>query len=130
MIRFIISLILIVWELPQNILGCILLSFYKPDRIVFYRQGKKPERIIYYSDRIDAGISLGGIIIVPTKAKTNTIAHEYGHSIQSMMFGPLYLLVIGIPSILWNIHWRGHLALDYYSFWTEKWADKLGKVKR
>jgi hypothetical protein len=26
--------------------------------------------------------------------------HEYGHTIQSHLLGPLYLLVIGLPSII------------------------------
>jgi len=27
-----------------------------------------------------------------------TLVHEYGHTIQSIILGPLYLLIIGIPS--------------------------------
>ena len=27
------------------------------------------------------------------------LVHEYGHTIQSLILGPLYLIVIGIPSI-------------------------------
>lgn len=30
------------------------------------------------------------------------LVHEYGHTIQSMILGPLYLIVIGIPSTLWG----------------------------
>ena len=28
------------------------------------------------------------------------LVHEYGHTIQSLFFGPLYLLLVGLPSIL------------------------------
>lgn len=28
------------------------------------------------------------------------LVHEYGHTIQSLMLGPLYLAIIGIPSTL------------------------------
>ena len=33
--------------------------------------------------------------------KDHTIKHEYGHTIQSKWLGWLYLLVIGLPSIIW-----------------------------
>ena len=31
------------------------------------------------------------------------LVHEYGHTIQSLILGSLYLIVIGIPSTLWGI---------------------------
>ena len=31
----------------------------------------------------------------------HVLVHEYGHSIQSCILGPLYLPVIGIPSLIW-----------------------------
>ena len=30
------------------------------------------------------------------------LVHEYGHTIQSLILGPLYLIVMGIPSTLWG----------------------------
>lgn len=58
--------------------------------------------------------------------------HEYGHTIQSLMLGPLYLVVIGIPSLLWCSlpcckKKRKNEHISYYSFYTEKWADRLGE---
>ena len=36
------------------------------------------------------------------------LVHEYGHTIQSLILEPLYLIIIGIPSTLWeffpNLH--------------------------
>ena len=59
--------------------------------------------------------------------------HEYGHCRQSEYLGWLYLIVIGIPSLIWclcyNAEKRGGLK-DYYKFYTEAWADKLGGVIR
>ena len=62
-----------------------------------------------------------------------TLAHEYGHTIQSLMLGPLYLIIIGIPSWVWcNVpcfrNMRRQKNISYYSFYTEKWADKLGEI--
>ena len=58
--------------------------------------------------------------------------HEYGHTIQSLILGPLYLIIIGIPSTLWgflpcfNIKRRSK-SISYFSFFTEKWANFFGE---
>ena len=57
------------------------------------------------------------------------IAHESGHVKQSLYLGPLYLFVIGIPSILWawSHRWIAPRK-SYYWFYTESIANKLGGV--
>ena len=88
---------------------------------------------LYYSSKMRGGISLGQYIIVNDKYKDykgDTEKHEYGHYLQSRYLGPLYLLVIGLPSLLWAAWWNERRGVSYYSFYTEKWADRLGKVKR
>ena len=79
------------------------------------------------------GISLGNTIIVYQEDE-NVVKHEYGHQIQSMYLGPLYLIVIGLPSIIWAGLIYGHIVPrkpnGYYKFYTESWADKLGGVIR
>ena len=64
-------------------------------------------------------------------ADKGLIVHEYGHTIQSLFLGPLYLAVIGIPSLLWArlpyyIKKRKEGA-PYSAFWTERGADRLGE---
>lgn len=62
----------------------------------------------------------------------NMLKHEYGHTIQSKILGPLYLLVIGLPSIIWAgcfKKYREKNKISYYSLYTEKWANKLGGVE-
>ena len=60
------------------------------------------------------------------------LVHEYGHTIQSLILGPLYLIVVGIPSTLWGFlpsfnRKRKNEGLSYFSFFTEKWANYLGE---
>lgn len=60
-----------------------------------------------------------------------TIKHELGHCIQSRYLGPLYLLVIGIPSITWVMLRRMIPELrkyNYYDFYTESWSNKLMNI--
>lgn len=58
------------------------------------------------------------------------LVHEYGHTIQSIILGPLYLIVIGIPSTLWGFlgsKKRRDEQVPYGAFFTEKWANHLGE---
>ena len=93
-----------------------------------------------YSPMMRGAISLGIFQIYADKYLGNRAKyvelvrkHEEGHRKQSKMLGPLYLIVIGLPSLIWaTLHSTvGRLgAVDYYSFYTERWADRLGGVKR
>ena len=58
------------------------------------------------------------------------LVHEYGHTIQSLILGPLYLIVIGIPSSLWGFlggSKRKNQQIPYCAFFTESWANRLGE---
>ncbi len=61
------------------------------------------------------------------------LVHEYGHTMQSLILGPLYLLVMGIPSTLWGFlpslsKMRKEKQISYFSFFTERWANSLGET--
>ena len=58
------------------------------------------------------------------------IQHEYGHTGQSLILGPIWSLVIGLPSLIWCgcfSKYREKHNVSYYSFYTESWANKLGE---
>ena len=60
------------------------------------------------------------------------LVHEYGHTIQSLILGPLYLPIIGLPSAVWlNFpgfkRWRRRTETSYYSFFTERSANHLAE---
>lgn len=67
--------------------------------------------------------------IPDAEVESRTMVHEYGHTIQSLILGPLYLLVIGIPSSIWAIYMAKQKdnRKSFYSFYTEKWANHLGE---
>ncbi len=83
----------------------------------------------------DDGVSLGLFAFVPKRSSKDMyehlIRHEYGHCCQSMILGPLYLPLIGLPSIIWNItpilnSYRHKNRIMYETFYTESWANRLG----
>lgn len=116
-----------IWEFPQCLLGLILTKIYE----VKYSETYKG--IDVYTGKFSGGISLGLYIIMDDDASENTKKHEWGHTRQSLRWGWLYLLTVGIVSFTW-CGLRGVIPSwkkkDYYSIWPEKQADKYGGVKR
>ena len=124
--RGIAEILLWIWQAPQNLLGLLFRFVYGQPNAIY--RGVD----VVVSSRFPGGISLGRTIVVkrPYWDNPDTWDHEYGHTRQSLYLGPLYLLVIGIPSLLWAWWHRTHKRVSYYSFYTEKWADRLGGVVR
>ena len=127
-------ILLFIWQLPQNLLGLILLLAYRHERVYHRLNG----RTFYFTSEMRSGISLGDYIIMNREDKEDGMRHEYGHTIQSRYLGPLYLLVIGVPSLCGNIYdslanrnWPYEKSCRwYYNQPWEKWADRLGGVTR
>lgn len=122
-----------IWQLPQHLLAIVLLIIHSRN-IVEIKTYKSS--IVFICDKfISAGISLGNFIFLTERSifyDKNVIAHEYGHSLQSYMFGLLYLFIIGIPSLINNLRSRTNADIRkrYYTLYPERWADKLGGVVR
>lgn len=124
------KLIIATWELPQNTVGAIVKKIFKAKYHLTYNGAK------VYTWKFLGGMSLGNYIfiyepIVDKASGANMIKHEYGHTLQSKYLGWLYLLVIGLPSLIWAWGFEGYRTKrgkSYYSFYTESWANKLGGV--
>ena len=132
-------LLLYIWQLPQNLLGLLLIALYKPQRKHILENGVE----IHYSHKMNGGISLGKYclvntchyrILVDNTLKRKTVRHEaIGHTKQSRMLGWLYLIIIGLPSIVCAGLYRSVMKKnedDYFKFYTERWADKIAGIKR
>lgn len=68
----------------------------------------------------------------PDSDFNKTIVHEYGHTLQSVLLGPLYLLIISAPSGLWcNLpaceKYRQNKKVSYQRFYPERWANSWGE---
>ena len=117
------AFLLYLWQLPQNLLGVILVACYGASGGEDYRGAR-----LHCSASIPGCISLGRHIILNYRRMNECalLDHEWGHTRQSLRLGWLYLPLIGLPSLLWASRPRG----NYYAFWTERWADRLGGVQR
>ena len=115
-----ISTLLWFWQLPQNLVALVMIPFLGKLTVV----GKTDWCTCYEGSNMSGGISLGSFAFVsPYLAKKpEAIAHELkGHTVDSRIFGPLYLLIVGLPSLL-NA-WIGFTKC-YYDWFPEKWANK------
>ena len=117
-----------VWQLPQNLLGMLYKDCISDDIII--RVNCDATDYECYLTRNGGGVTLGRYVFVNQNYKdlSNVILHERGHVKQSRILGPLYLIIIGIPSISWAGLRRLIPALkkiNYYNFYTENWANKL-----
>lgn len=132
-----IRVLLYIWQLPQNLVGIVVQKYYQRkakagDYYYFAPHGERCLRTTALGK--GKAVTLGEYVIVNWFASKDTVNHEFGHVRQSRMLGPLYLPLIGLQSIC---HAAVHYDLcgkkrykPYNHFWTEKWADKLGGVKR
>ncbi len=123
----------------QSLLGFIIFLFTsKSERFWFHGA-----LVVVWNKK--SSLSLGGFIFITKdpyfyeKLKDNytkeqlfrrLLVHEYGHTVQSLFLGFLYLPVMGIPSTVWGFCFgkkRREQNISYFSFFTEKWANRLGE---
>ena len=127
------------WGILQTVLGFMLFLKYRKSKHYNYHGA------IITEWNNTTSVSLGLFVFVTSKPfftekyKTEftqeelskrVLVHEYGHTIQSLLLGPLYLIVIGIPSTLWGFLFakkRRQNQIPYCAFFTENWANKCGE---
>lgn len=117
------------WEAPQVIAGAVVKLCYLKygyREVETYKQGTC--RI--YDWGMLSSVSLGWWQFTPKGATKDTCSHEVAHSIESVALGPLYLVVIGLPSILWAgiIHPYFMPNKSYYWFYTERITDRIAGI--
>ena len=120
------NLLMWLWQFPQNMLALCIEGILCQ---AAYREGKADGNTIIVNNVLPSAMSLGDYLFVNPMSSQKSIQHECGHSKQSDILGPLYLIVIGIPSLLHNIvHYlcsKIGIKWNYYSFYTESFDNKL-----
>lgn len=128
------------WGILQTSLGFIVFLINIKNKHYFYHGAIITER------NVPSSVSLGLFVFTTTnpmkdkriknripdeELSKRLLVHEYGHTIQSLILGPLYLIIIGIPSTLWGFlpHFQNkrNKGVSYFSFYTEKNANYLGE---
>ena len=112
--------LLFLWQIPQNIVALCMMPFL--GKLTKIRSTKWSAA--YMGGNMQGGISLGCFCFLSPRLsmRDSAVRHELdGHTWDSRIFGPLYLLIIGLPSLL-NA-WIGFTPC-YYDFPTERLANR------
>lgn len=116
------------WGLPQNLLGLTLWLFCKGEaQPRFHGAAVKRWR------RSSGSAGIGMFLFLQEGYDRELLLHEYGHSLQSIILGPLFLPVVGLPSLLWAElpvarRFRQRHKKSYYWLYCESWANRLGSL--
>ena len=124
--RILYTLFQLTWGIPQSLAGFVIFLINIRKRHFIYHGAVVTEW------SLGSSVSLGLFVFVSGKARPGVTVHEYGHCIQSMLLGPLYLIAVGVPSYLWaNLpalrRRRREKSLSYYAVYPENWANRLGE---
>ncbi len=125
-------LIQFTWGLPQNLVGLIafLILSRKNPHERFHNSF-----ITYIDVENFGGVSIGIFIFINSKRTegwlNDTRIHEYGHTIQSLVLGPVWAFVIALPSVIWCglpalTKYRKDNDVSYYTLYCEGWANLWG----
>ncbi len=129
----------LLWEAPQTALGVAILGVEAARKRIRNIEVVNGRMVV---ESRGTGISLGHVVFWSRESSRwhelddRNRAHELGHTKQSRLFGPLYLPIIGVPSIsraIYALAYReitGREWTRYYDGYPEKWADRLGGVVR
>lgn len=128
--NYIRNLILFIWQLPQHLLAILYIGYL----VIMCKDlgvDSRYKQAIVIPCIMRGAVTLGCYVFVGLNSEyRKTVKHELGHTIQSKILGPLYLIVIGIPSIIYCGLRRIFPLLrkkNYYNFYTEKWANNLSE---
>ncbi|MBP9989409.1 MAG: hypothetical protein KBT46_07910 [Ruminococcus sp.] len=121
------------WGLPVNLVGGIFFLYS-----VLFKKRKWQHfgySYIVYIPWKSGALTLGIFIFMrsdhPKKDWSyNTRIHEYGHTWQCLILGPLYYIVIAVPSMIWCNCFRNYREknnVSYYSLYCEGWANSFGE---
>ena len=129
-INYIRNLILFIWQLPQHLLAILYIGYL----VMMCKDlgvDSRYKQAIVIPCVMRGAVTLGCYVFVGlNSAYRKIVKHELGHTIQSKILGPLYLIVIGIPSITYCGLRRIFPSLrkkNYYNFYTEKWGKYLSE---
>ena len=137
--KFLLRTVLWTWCLLQSFLGMFVYAYVcladRRRELTWLGNGS----LLVNTSKLNGGVSLGFFVFSENyfgqyqAVQSLMNRHEQGHTVQGFVLGPLYLFVIGLPSVVWAGCFEGYRkrkGISYYSFYTEKWADRIAGIAR
>jgi len=121
-----------IFEFPQNLIGALSFLFFS--KVKKHPWKKYRDAYVVHVPGAWGAISLSKFIFADDNYyDSELLRHEYGHRIQSSLLSVLYLPVVGLPSLIWSLLFKGYRAKhqkSYFGFYTEAWANRLSEKDR
>lgn len=116
-------------ESKQTVLGNFVSHFrnnFWRTNVEYYHGATLVNRNGHRNNRwgMTLGSYINGYNLEADPQKDRVFAHEYGHTKQSMVLGPLYLSIVGAPSIVGSISDDIGLS-DHHREWYEVWSNQM-----
>lgn len=114
------------WGLPVNLAGLAVFLCCRGLRVERFHNS-----VVTYLPGDRGGLSLGVFIFLSVRSGGESLrVHEYGHTVQCLFLGPLYWLVVALPSAVWYHFFDGcrrARRLPYDALYCERWATAWGR---
>lgn len=123
--RILFYLLQFTWGLSVNIVGLFVFLCCRNH----FRSEPFCNSIVTYLPGDRGGLSLGIFIFLSTHDTRRLRAHEYGHTVQCLFLGPLYWIVVMVPSAIWYHLFGGYRkkhGVPYDALYCERWATAWG----
>ena len=127
--RILFYLLQFTWGSTVNLAGLLVFLFCRSR----FRSKKFCNAIVTYLPGNRGGLSLGVFIFLSTcnaRESSRLYVHEYGHTVQCLLLGPLYWVVIASPSVIWYHFFAGYRkkrGISYDALFCERWATAWGR---
>lgn len=115
------------WGIVMTLIGLLVTSF-----CIIFLKGKPHRNGFSYIVEIGGnwgGLELGAVALCGNYSVTSpdwynhTRKHEFGHSLQNIIFGPFYVFVVGIPSAI--RYWYNRIAESKGKKFPDNWYDSI-----
>lgn len=116
------------WGLPVNLAGLLLFLCCRGSRRETFHNS-----VVTCLPGDFGGLSLGVFIFLSVQnanERRRLCVHEYGHTVQCLFLGPLYWLLVVLPSAVWYHFFSGYRKrrqTPYDALYCERWATAWGK---
>ena len=126
--RILFYLLQFTWGATVNLVGLLIFLFCRRR----FHSKMFHNTIVTYLPGNRGGLSLGVFIFLSVcnaKETSRLCTHEYGHTVQCLLLGPLYWFVVAIPSVIWYHFFAGYRkkrGIPYDALFCERWATAWG----
>lgn len=121
-LNVLVNFILTIWQLPQILISLIFLALFR--KYEMYTNEYNHITVVNVNKGNLFGgacCSFGPVILTTPNCSETVKRHETGHSKQSLVYGPLFLFVVAIPSVI--LFWRRRFQNKSHEWYLQQFPE-------